>query len=38
MTANLHEARERYADRRQLLRQAGVYVILALLRLAGGRI
>ncbi len=35
---DLEEARARYADRRQLLRQAGVCVLLALLRLAGGRI
>lgn len=35
---DLEEARARYADRRQLLRQAGACLILALLRLAGGRL
>lgn len=31
------EARQRYADRRQLFRQAGACIVLAVLRLAGGR-
>ena len=31
----VEEARERFADRRQLLRQAGACIILAVLRLAG---
>ncbi len=34
---NLEELRERYADRRQLLRQAATCIALALLRLAGVR-
>ena len=37
MTYSLEEARQRYADRRQLLRQAGVCLLLALLRLLGGK-
>lgn len=32
---SLEEARQRYADRRQLLRQAAACIALALLRLAG---
>ena len=34
---SLEEARQRYADRRQLLRQAAACLLLALLRLAGVR-
>ena len=37
LSYSLEEARQRYADRRQLLRQAGVCLLLALLRLAGVR-
>ena len=36
-TYTLEEARERYADRRQLLRQAAVCLMLVLLRLVGVR-
>jgi hypothetical protein len=32
---SLEESRQRYADRRQLLRQAAVCLLLALLRLVG---
>jgi hypothetical protein len=35
MSYSMEEARQRYADRRQLLRQAGACLALALLRLAG---
>lgn len=35
MSYSLEEARQRYADQRQLLRQAGACLALALLRLAG---
>lgn len=35
LTYSMEEARQRYADKRQLLRQAGACVILVLLRLAG---
>jgi hypothetical protein len=34
---SLEEARQRYADRRQLLRQAGACIVLAVLRLVGVR-
>ena len=34
---DMEEARQRYADRQQLIRQAAVCVALALLRLAGVR-
>jgi hypothetical protein len=37
LTYDLECARQRYTDRRQLLRQAGACLILALLRLAGVR-
>ena len=37
MSYSMEEARQRYADRRQLLRQAGACLALALLRLAGMR-
>lgn len=37
MTYCLEEARQRYADRRQLLRQAGACIGLAVLRLIGVR-
>jgi hypothetical protein len=37
MSYSVEEARQRYADRRQLLRQAGACLALALLRLAGMR-
>ena len=37
LSYKIEESRQRYADRRQLLRQAGLCVILALLRLAGVR-
>lgn len=36
-TYAIEEARQHYADRRQLLRQAGACIVLALLRLAGVR-
>ena len=35
LSYSLEEARQRYADRRQLLRQAAACIALALLRLAG---
>ncbi len=35
MSYSMEEARQRYADRRQLLRQAAACIALALLRLAG---
>jgi len=35
LSYSAEEARQRYADRRQLLRQAGACLILALLRLIG---
>ncbi len=38
LTYSMEEARQRYADRRQLLRQAGACLILVLLRLVGVRI
>jgi hypothetical protein len=34
-TYAIEEARQRYADRRQLLRQAGACIVLSLLRLIG---
>ena len=34
---SMEESRQRYADRRQLIRQAAVCVVLAFLRLAGVR-
>lgn len=37
LSYSLEEARQRYADRRQLLRQAGACLLLALLRLTGAR-
>lgn len=37
LTYSLEEARQQYADRRQLMRQAAVCVVLALLRLVGVR-
>ena len=37
VTYCLEESRQSYADRRQLLRQAGACLLLALLRLAGVR-
>lgn len=37
LTYSMEEARQRYADRRQLLRQAGVCLLLCLLRLVGVR-
>lgn len=37
ITYSLEEARQRYADRRQLLRQAAVCLLLALVRLVGVR-
>lgn len=35
LTYNAEEARQRYADKRQLIRQAGACLVLALLRIAG---
>jgi hypothetical protein len=35
LSFNLETARQRYSDRRQLLRQAGVCLVLAVLRLVG---
>ena len=37
LSYSLEEARQRYADRRQLLRQAAACLLLALLRLVGVR-
>jgi hypothetical protein len=37
LTYSMEEARQRYADRRQLLPQAGVCLLLILLRLVGVR-
>ena len=35
LSYRMEEARQRYADKRQLIRQAGVCLILAVLRLVG---
>ena len=37
LTYELEEMRQRYADQRKYLRQAGARVMLVLLRLVGGR-
>lgn len=37
LTYSMEEARQRYADRRHLLRQVGACLILVLLRMAGVR-